>query len=71
MRIKMLRSVAGPGFAYAKKREAEVPDVLGADLIAAGHAVALASRKPIVEDAKTPKAEEAVLPASSAKRRRS
>lgn len=65
MLIRMLNSVAGPGFTYRRGEEVEVPSDRAEDLLAAGHAE-MARR---VEDAKKPAGEKAVHPASTRKRR--
>lgn len=65
MRVKITRSIAGPGFALSEGSEADLPDEVARDLVRAGHAVALKA----VGDARKPAPEAAVSPAAKRKRR--
>ena len=41
IQVRILASLAGPGYSYGKGFEGEVPEELAKDLIRAGHAVQL------------------------------
>jgi len=44
IRVRILASLAGPGYSYGKGFEGDVPEELAKDLIRAGHATQLNSK---------------------------